>query len=245
MNRHSSPTRTVRIAVVSRSRILGSALRLLLATHSGFKLVGEGTSYAEAVRAQRVPPDVILLHEEAATQNEVAQFSTLMGAPKTVRLVVLTSAPTPETHCTIVRLGAMGVVRQQDPPEILFRAIECVCAGEVWLDRALVISLLDSRTLGDAYVGEVQRPPVGSLTHREREIVQLVGEALHNRQIAQRLFISEITVRHHLTSIFGKLGVASRLQLAHYAYRCGLAKVQDSSSSLMPQTMNSIRVETR
>lgn len=230
MSRHSSPQRAVRIVVVSPSRILGTALRLLLETQPDFKLVGDGTSYAEAVKVQRLPPDVILLHEEAATENEVAQRSQLMGAPKTARVVILTNEPSPETHCDIVRLGATGVVRQQDPPETLFRAIERVHAGEVWLDHALVMGLLDSRTRGDAHPRDVRGAPVGLLTHREREIVHLVGEALQNRQIAQRLFISETTVRHHLTSIFGKLGVSSRLQLANYAYRCGLASVQDSST---------------
>ena len=224
MSREFSPQRAVRIVVLSPSTILASALRLLLESHSGFKLVGEGTSYAEAVKVQRVPPDVILLHEDGALENEVAQLSQLMGAPKTARVVILTSAPSPETHCAIMRLGAMGVVRKQDPPDTLFRAIERVRAGELWLDQALVMGLLDFRTRGDGHAHDVQEAPVGLLTRREREIVHLVGEALHNRQIAQRLFISETTVRHHLTAVFAKLGVADRLELVIYAYRHGLAK---------------------
>ena len=109
--------------------------------------------------------------------------------------------------------------------ETLLQAITKVRAGEVWLEPTMI-----ARVLGD-----LTRPPpspqtsseatkIARLTEREREVITLVGEGLRNKHIAARLYISEATVRHHLTAIFAKLDVSDRFELAIYAYQHGLAK---------------------
>jgi DNA-binding NarL/FixJ family response regulator len=104
------------------------------------------------------------------------------------------------------------------------KAIERVHAGEAWLDRSLTASIL--RDLSPGTRSKKQDPDerkISSLTDREREVIRRVGEGLKTKQIAERLFISEITVHHHLTSVYSKLEVADRLELLIYAYRNGLA----------------------
>jgi DNA-binding NarL/FixJ family response regulator len=119
----------------------------------------------------------------------------------------------------------VGLVLKEKAAEVLLKAIERVHAGEVWLDRTLLASVL-----GDLTRASLKQPidpeaiKIATITAREREVIGLIGQGLKNRQIGERLFISETTVRHHLTSIFGKLEVADRLELVIYAYRYGLAR---------------------
>jgi len=108
----------------------------------------------------------------------------------------------------------------------LLKAIERVHAGEVWLDRFLTSNLIvDLRRSHKPSKKQEEESAISKLTDREREVIALVGEGLKNKQIADRLFISEITVRHHLTSIFEKLKVSDRLELLIFAYQKGLVKV--------------------
>ena len=109
--------------------------------------------------------------------------------------------------------------------QLVLEAIAKVRAGEVWLEPSMV-----ARVLGELTRPQTAQPispeaaKIATLTGREREVITLVGEGLRNQHIAERLYISEATVRHHLTAIFAKLGVADRFELAIYAYQHGLAK---------------------
>jgi DNA-binding NarL/FixJ family response regulator len=148
----------------------------------------------------------------------------------------------------------MGIVRKLEAGDVLVKAIRKVSAGEVWLDGVLMARVLSDlwtarNPNGDANghangngvsdkerkVAEMWKPKnagsedyetvkIARLTEREREVVTLIGEGLRNQQIADRLCISVITVRHHLSSVFSKLEVGDRFELAIYAYRYGLAK---------------------
>jgi DNA-binding NarL/FixJ family response regulator len=102
-------------------------------------------------------------------------------------------------------------------PATLFRAIERVHAGDVWMERRLMAALLSGHGAG------THGPQLDSLTPREREVVRLISEGLKNKQIAQRLSVTDVTVRHHLTSVFSKLDVADRLSLVVFAFEHGLA----------------------
>src|SRR5262249_19057178 len=128
-----------------------------------------------------------------------------------------------EIHRRAVRLGAMGLVTKDESTEVLLQAIAKVHAGEVWLDRTLLASVLGEITRsGKAQPVDPEALKIATLTAREREIITLVGQGYRNRHVADRLCIAEATVRHHLTSIFAKLQVTDRLELVIYAYRHGL-----------------------
>jgi DNA-binding NarL/FixJ family response regulator len=116
----------------------------------------------------------------------------------------------------------MGLVLKEQAPEVLLKAIEKVYAGEVWIERAMLASVLDEVVMGRARPAGAEERRISALTERERTVIALVGQGLKNKQIGERLAISETTVRHHLSSIFDKLGVESRLELMIFAHRHGL-----------------------
>jgi DNA-binding NarL/FixJ family response regulator len=136
-------------------------------------------------------------------------------------VIVLTGIRSKELQERALRLGARGFVTKENSADVIIRAIAKVRDGELWFDRATVGAAV-GRMLhrqSDAEAAQAKLSP------RELEIVRLVGEGLKNGEIAQRLFISEKTVRNHLTVIFDKIGVTDRLHLAIYAYRRGLARL--------------------
>jgi DNA-binding NarL/FixJ family response regulator len=212
--------------LVDDHRVVRAALRLLIQSREGMTLVGEAGNRREAVAiARSAQPDIILLDLDLGDESGLDLIHDLLEAAGQARVIILTGTRDPEAHHRALGLGAMGVVEKEKAPEALLSAIERVHAGEAWLDP-----LLTARLLGE--VSKVSRPKkpdpeaarIATLTAREREVVTLIGEGLKNRQIAERLFISEWTVRHHITSIFGKLEVSDRVELILFAYRHGLAK---------------------
>jgi DNA-binding NarL/FixJ family response regulator len=132
-----------------------------------------------------------------------------------------------EDHHTLVELGAHGLVLKHEQPEVLITAIKKVSAGEIWLDRSITAEAL-AQMIRRRRNEDVELNKISTLTRREREIIALVGEALKNAMIAQRLFISEGTVRNHLSSVLGKLGLSDRFELAVYAFRHGLVRYPTS-----------------
>ena len=117
----------------------------------------------------------------------------------------------------------MGIVLKEHAAEQLLKAIKKVHEGEVWIERSMVGSMIQELSRPAMVDPEVVK--IESLTEREREVIALVGEGLKNKQVGERLFISETTVTHHLSSVFSKLEVSDRLELIIYAFRHGLAKM--------------------
>jgi len=134
------------------------------------------------------------------------------------RVLVLTAVTDPKVHRHAFTLGALGVVQKDQPPETLIRAIRAIHAGDAWLERVQTADLLSAIQRRR----DPEQVKIDSLTKREREVIALVGQGLNGVTIGERLFISEATVRNHLTSILGKLGLANRYELAVYAFRRGL-----------------------
>ena len=123
----------------------------------------------------------------------------------------------------VVRLGVTGVVSKEKPASFLLKAIERVNVGEVWLDRSLMTLALREVLFPDNSEENGEKARIATLSNREREVIALVGAGRKNEQIAGQLSIAVTTVKHHLTSIFYKLGVKSRFDLVFYAYKHGLA----------------------
>ncbi len=209
----------IRIVLVDADPIVRAGLRMLIGSVRGFAVVGEAGYKDEAITVSaREQPDIILLDLDLGGRNSLEFFGELALAAKGARILVLTAVNDPEMHRRAVLLGSAGVVLKRHASEALLRAIERVSQGEVWLDQAMIAGLLSAANK----TGDEDAVRIATLTKREREIILLIGEGLRNKKIADRLFVSETTVRHHLTSIFSKLGVSSRLDLVVYAYRHGL-----------------------
>lgn len=222
MQQHKLIEKRVRILLVDSQIVVRSGLRALLESRPGLEVVGEVGNHSDSIAmASREHPDLILI-----TLNEDSDLDILpelVNSSEEPRILVLTSIRDPKVHQRAVRLGATGVVLKDTPAEILFKAINKVHLGEVWLSRSITANVLTKLVRMNDEM-DVESRKIATLTQREREIVSLIGEGLKNKQIASRLFISEATVRHHFTSIFDKLDVSDRLELIIYAYRYGLIK---------------------
>lgn len=211
----------IRLLIASPHTLIRHALVRLVADRASLQLVADAGNRSQALtEAARHTPDVILLDPLPGSDlwlDAVAPLGAAAG--KHARVLVLTGLADAEIHRQALRLGVRGIVDLDHTPATLFRAIEHVHAGDVWMQRRLMADLLTAATGGSTS----ERARIESLTTREREVVRLMSEGLKNKQIAERLSIADVTVRHHLTSIFAKLAVSDRLSLVVFAFHHGLA----------------------
>ena len=223
----SVPVNHIRVMLVEDHVIMRMGLRLLIESDPTMKVIGETSDSAAALTlAQCEQPDVILLDLTLPGVNGIDLLPQLLATAKQARVLILTGDDDPAVHLSAIRLGAMGLVLKDKSPEVLVKAIKKVYGGEVWFDRALIANVLGERSRpGETKKIDPAAAKVSLLTDREREVVALMGEGLRNKQLADRLFISEGTVRRHLSSIFNKLDISDRHELMVYAYRYGLAKL--------------------
>ena len=220
----SPATNTIRILLVDDHIVVRAGLKLIIQSRPGMTIAGEAGNSDEAVAlAASVQPDIILLDLDLGGESGTNLISQLIAAAGEARIIALTGVRDREVHRQAVLLGAMGVVPKEKAADALVSAIERVHAGEAWLDPSLMAGVLSEVSRPRLAKTDPDTERIASLTNREREVVTLIGEGIKNKEIANRLFISETTVRHHLTSIFDKLEVADRVELLIYAFRHGLA----------------------
>ena len=219
-------TQKVNIVIVDDHAVVRAGLRLLIETDRRFSVCNDVGNCRDALdAAEATQPDLIMLDINLDGDNSLLLIPKLLKAAPGARVLVLTGLNDAGIHAEALKAGAMGLVLKEKAAEVLLKAIEKVSQGEVWFDRTTMGSVLSEMSRGGGRTGEdPEAVKIASLTDREREVVTLIGEGLKNKHIAERLFISETTVRHHLTSVFDKLGVTDRLELVIYAYRHNLAK---------------------
>lgn len=214
----------IRIVIVNDQLALREGLCLLLEKDQTMKIVGLATNRSEALATiGEQKPDVIVLDSELGEEDGLAILPALRKVSKSSRILVLMSKTNPETNRRAVHEGAAGLVQKNAATEVLVKAIEKVYMGEAWIDRTIMGKVLSDLRTGD--LPDTNTARISKLTARERQVISLVGLGLKNKQIAAKLFISEITVSHHLSSIFSKLGVSNRLDLLIYAFGNKLAKM--------------------
>src|SRR5215813_2779576 len=224
----------IRILVIDDHEIFLAGLRLLLQREPGLSVIAEARTKQEAVEAARNQPDIILLDLDLGSCKGTDLLPELMEIAPNARVLVLTGVLDRELHLRAICLGAVGIVVELEAPRFLIKAIRKVYAGEAWLNRAMVASAMAElqERKQDLKETDPDAVKIDGLTARELEIIALVGEGRRNKAIGERLYISEKTVRHYLTSIFNKLQVADRLELMIYAYQHGLAKLPSPTESL-------------
>lgn len=221
----SPDSNPIRVLLVGDHTVVRVGLKLLIESYPDMAVVGQaGTNGDAPAIADTVQPHIILVDVTNGNDAELNCLPKLLSAARDARVVVLTGDVEAKVNHRAVELGAMGVVQKTKEPDVLIKAIRKVHSGEAWLDRVTTASVLTelSRRSSREDRDRSESDDIASLTKRERDVINLVAQGLKNRQIAERLSISDITVRHHLTSIFGKLGVADRFELIIYAYRHGL-----------------------
>jgi DNA-binding NarL/FixJ family response regulator len=216
----------IRVVIVDDHKMVRDGIRMIIENRPGLRVVGEAGTKDEALAVvQRELPDIVLLDLDLKADSGLDILPELKNLQTPPKVLVLTGARDPEVHQLCVRLGAKGLVQKESASETLVKAIEKVYAGEIWFDRNMMSSLLNNvLNQKNSKLDDPEAMKMALLTEREREVVGLVCLGLKNKQIAERLFISDTTVRHHLTSIFSKLEVSDRLELVIYSYRFGLAE---------------------
>jgi DNA-binding NarL/FixJ family response regulator len=197
---------------------------MLIEQDQNMRVVAMAGNRIEALeKVANEQPDVIILDLILGEDDGLAFLPDLIQTSPKSRVLILTGVQNPDSHRTAIRRGAMGIVLKEHAADLLLKAINKVYEGEVWVERSMMGSILQN--LNKPTIVDPEESKIKSLTDREREVINLVGEGLKNKQIGERLFISETTVTHHLSSIFSKLEVSDRLELIIYAFRNGLAKV--------------------
>jgi two-component system nitrate/nitrite response regulator NarL len=214
----------IRILIVDDHAVVRAGLRMLIDQNPAMKVIGVAGNGAEALAlAASEQPNMIILDILLGDEDGLTLLPELREAATDARVLVLTGLRSSESQRRAIVAGAMGVVLKEHAAEVLLKAIIKVHQGEVWLDRSMMGSVLDEMTQAPEIDPEKAR--IASLTDRECQVIALIAEGLKNKQIGERLFISETTVTHHLSSIFSKLGVSDRLELIIYAFRNRLAQL--------------------
>jgi two-component system, NarL family, nitrate/nitrite response regulator NarL len=221
----STLTKPIRVLLIDDHVVMRVALRVLIENQPGLTVIGEAATRRDALLiAAREQPDIILLDLDLGDESGLDILLELADAAKYGRVIVLTGIRDSQEYRRAVRLGAMGLVLKDQAVDTLVKAIKQVHAGGAWLDSALVASVLAEASRAWGRETDPETDKIAKLTGRERAIIALLCEGLQNKQIAERLLISQTTVVHHLTSIYDKLAVANRLELMTYAYHHGLVQ---------------------
>lgn len=217
----------IRILLLDHHTLMRDGLRRLLDDQADLELIGEAGSLNQACAiASSTQPDLILLELNLNGELDLQAIPELLTASPQSRILLVTGLNENQLFHQAVNLGAMGIVRKEESGQVLLKAIRKVHAGEVWLDRTMIADVITNITRGQfKKKADPEAEKIRQLSEREREVVTLIGLGLKNKQIADKLSISEVTVRHHLTSIYSKLNVSDRLELIIYAYQNNLAEL--------------------
>ena len=242
--------------LVGGQRMVVAGLRLLLQSAVGFTVVGDESMVPRSPDGRTDGTDIPLPRlDGTSTKADVIILDIDHGAegllpvlspsvPRGTRMLILSSSLDQNILALAFRHGVTGAVLKQEAPEVLLEAVRKVHEGQIWLNQSSTTQLVT----GLSATPEVTSPEArrsASLTRRERQVVALVGEGLRNLKIARRLNISEVTVRNHLTSIFRKLKLSSRFQLALYAFKYGLSKLPPKFRTAWPPAAKSQKARKR
>lgn len=213
----------IRVLICDDHAVVREGLKALIESEPGLELAGEARDGIEAVdKSLAYNPDVTLMDLEMPRMTGIEAISEIMAKRPEARILVLTTFVTDEKIFPAIKSGALGYLLKDSSPEQLIQSIREVARGESSLHPAVAKRLLR----------EISSPPdkaseADALTEREVDVLTYVAKGHSNQEIADQLFLSERTVRTHVSSILSKLHLANRTQAALYALKEGLASLED------------------
>ena len=220
-------TSPIRVLIADDHAILRKGIRALLGTEPDIEVVGEtGDGLETVAQAEALRPDVILMDLVMPRMDGIEATRQITsgqpGVPGTPRVLVLTSFAADDKVFPAIKAGALGYILKDSGPAELVQAIHQVHQGQPSLEPSIALKMLQELSQPS------QRPPTPEpLSEREMEVLRLLAQGKSNREIADQLVITELTVRTHVSNILGKLHLASRTQAALYALKEGLASLDD------------------
>jgi DNA-binding NarL/FixJ family response regulator len=226
---------TIRVVLADDQALLRKGFRMILEAEEGLEIVGEAADGADAVRlVELYAPDVVLMDVRMPVVDGIEATRSITGSPAgtETRVLILTTFDLDEYAFSALRAGASGFLLKDVPPTELVAAIRTVARGDAVVSPRITRRLLEeyAHTLPDLAVGAggaadvAENPALASLTEREREVLLAVADGLSNAEIAERLYVSEATVKSHVGRLLAKLGLRDRVQAVVYAFQSGLVR---------------------
>jgi DNA-binding NarL/FixJ family response regulator len=211
---------SIRVLVADDQSMVRAGFRLLLSGEDDIEVVAEASNGLEAVeKAARFHPTVVLMDIRMPQLDGLEATRRILAADNSARILILTTFDLDEYVYEALRSGASGFVLKDDPPEQLLAAIRVVAAGEALLSPAITKRVIKQFT-------RISRPQpprqLDELTERELDVFRLIARGLSNAEIARELYISDTTVKTHITHILMKLNLRDRVQAVVLAYETGL-----------------------
>jgi DNA-binding NarL/FixJ family response regulator len=217
----------VRVLIADDQALVRSGFRMIIEARDDLEVVGEAEDGDEAARlAGELEPDVVLMDVRMPEVDGIEATRRIVSSGSEARVLVLTTFDLDEYVYAAVRAGASGFLLKDVRPEDLVDAIRLVAEGNALLGPTVTRRLLEHFADGEPRAA----PPIGALTEREQEILQLVAQGLSNAEVAAKLFLSEATVKSHVSSILRKLAVRDRVQAVIAAYDAGLVRPRATSN---------------
>lgn len=226
----SQPAEKIRVLIVDDHAVVRQGLRAFLELQDAppalpIEIVGEAANGAQAVElARRLQPDVVLLDLVMPEMDGIAATPQIIAASPRARVLILTSFGEEDKVFPAIRAGAHGYLLKDIPPNDLVHAVRAAYAGKVQLHPDIARKLMSVIAGQEEPLWGTRLTSVEELSEREREVLRLVARGLTNHEIAERLVISEKTVKTHVSSILGKLGLADRTQAAIWALKHGFSE---------------------
>jgi DNA-binding NarL/FixJ family response regulator len=223
---------TIRVLVADDQSMVRAGFRMLLGGEEDIEVVAEASNGLEAVdKAARYDPTVVLMDIRMPELDGLEATRRILAADRDARILILTTFDLDEYVYEALRAGASGFVLKDEPPEQLLAAIRTVAAGDALLSPAVTKRVIAQFT-------RIPRPTppreLQDLSEREREVFSLIARGLSNGEIAQELFISETTVKTHVTHILSKLDLRDRVQAVVLAYQAGLFEAEAPATGGAP-----------
>jgi DNA-binding NarL/FixJ family response regulator len=213
----------IKVLVADDHELARDGLRAMLAAQHDLEVVGEATDGAEAVeQALKLRPDVVVMDIRMPRVDGIEATRRLRARPGAPNILVLTTFDLDEYVYEALRAGAGGFLLKDAPSSQIAEAVRTIAAGDTLLAPAVTRRLIERYVRRPGPTAESEH--LGDLTEREREVLQLVARGLSNGEIAAQLFLSEATVKTHVTRILSKLGLRDRVQAVVLAYETGLVE---------------------
>lgn len=212
-----------RVGLIDDDSLVRAGLAMILGADPGIEVVGQGADGSEAVPlVQKHRPDVLLMDVRMPTLDGIAATKAVTALTAAPKIIMLTTFDMDEYVFQALEAGASGFLLKDTPPQDLARAVHVVADGEAMLSPTVTRRMLSH--FSDANPGSRQErhPGLDQLTERETGVLGAVGAGLSNAQIGMRLFMSEATVKAHVSKIFAKLDCTNRVQIAIIAHEAGL-----------------------